>query len=112
MAEKKNTKLMKDLVRVHARAYQMTVEDSEQIVQSVLDAIKETMMDCDALMLVGFGKFEHVFKKPYIMVDNRPGQGGVEKRVPPKYKMKFTPSPLLNDVSFKYHQRLAARGEL
>lgn len=102
---------MSDLSRVHAKMYNMNIEDSQEILISVFNAIEECLMDCDALMIPNFGKFQHQKLDSYIMADNRPGQGGVKKKVAARYRIKFTPSEAFNDVAVKYHRKMAARGE-
>lgn len=68
-------------------------------------------MECDVLRMPGFGRFEHVVREGYVMRDNRPGQEGMPKVVPARYKIKFVPGENIDKIAKKYHQKMAARGE-
>lgn len=104
---KKPTKYFSDLYRKHAQMFEMTISDSEQVVDSVIQAIMEVMSTTEVLNLTGFGKFETKYRAPYTMVDNFPktskksGQG-VKKNVPGRFKVKFTAYPALNEAATKY----------
>ena len=103
---KKNTKNFSDLCRKHAEMFEMKISDSEQVVDSVIQAIMETMTTTDVLNLAGFGKFETKYRAPYTMVDNFPktssnsGQG-IKKDVPGRFKVKFTAHASFNEAATK-----------
>lgn len=88
----------------------MKISDSEQVVDSVIQAIIEMMSTTDVLNLAGFGKFETKYRAPYTMVDNFPKTSeksghGIKKDVPGKFKVKFTAYPTLNEAAEKYFKK-------
>ncbi len=94
----------------------MKISDSEQVVDSVIQAIIEMMSTTEVLNLAGFGKFETKYRAPYTMVDNFPKTSekaghGVKKDVPGRFKVKFTACPPLNESAEKFFEEDSNKDE-
>lgn len=89
----------------HSELYNTDYEDSKEIVNSVLDSIKQLLKECSALSIPEFGKFFNHERKPYQMTNNFPGSEGKRMIVPTKHLVRFTASPKFNESSDEYFEK-------